>query len=523
MIDLTNKPHLFLCSLVASFMATCLLTASPAAFAQLPKPTYGWNLGNTMEPPSGVGTWGGSPTQALIKSVAVAGFNTIRIPCAWDCHANQTTYQIDPAYMAQVKQVVDWSYANGLYVVVNDHWDHGWLENNIGSTVNPVINLKMKAYWTQIAKAFAGYNNQLLFAGANEPNASTAAQMSTLLAYYQTYVNAVRATGGNNTSRWLIVEGPGADIDKTSTLMTTLPTDTAIGRLMVEVHYYSPSQLTILGSDASWGKVFYFWGQGYHSSANPARNATWGDETYLTAEFAKVYSQFTSKGIPVMLGEFGAYKRTNLTGADYDLNYASTTYWDMFVVNTAHCYGLDPVAWSTPGGLFDWSTGAVKDQSTINSLTGGRSLPPPGGDGAEYCFELSSQNWTTTGAPITGVATSTLQKCSGSQSLAVMFNGSAGTAAAWVASPPAPAGKTITFHVWIPAGSKISAVQPYEMDKNLKLVGSSEMIKNFKTNKWNVITVKVPPHAAEPLQKLGVQFTTSARWSGTCYIDAVGW
>jgi endoglucanase len=182
-----------------------LLLLPLAALAQLPSPTYGWNLGNTMEPPAGIGSWGPPPTEALIDAVAKAGFNAVRIPCAWDSHADQSTYQIDPAYMARVKQVVDWCYARNLYVVVNDHWDGGWLETHITDTVNRTINAKMRAYWTQIATAFAGYDSHLLFAGANEPNCNTAAEWHTLKTYYSTFIDVVRRTGGNNTSRWLVI------------------------------------------------------------------------------------------------------------------------------------------------------------------------------------------------------------------------------------------------------------------------------------------------------------------------------
>ncbi|BDI34230.1 hypothetical protein CCAX7_62810 [Capsulimonas corticalis] len=365
-------------SKIASFATiAALLTIPTAAFAQLPNPTYGWNLGNTMEATCGVGCWSPQPTQALINSVASSGFNTVRIPCAWDTHANQSTYQIDAAYMAQVKQVVDWCYARGLTVIINDHWDGGWLDSNLSGTVKPTISAKMNAYWTQIATTFAGYDNHLLFAAANEPPVDNSAKMSELMSYYQTFVNAVRAKGGNNSSRWLVVQGPSADIDKTNTLMTSLPSDPTPGRLMVEIHYYTPYQFTLMDGDASWGTMFYFWGQGYHSTTNPSRNSTWAEESYTDAEFQKMQTQFTSKGIPVVIGEFRAEGKGGLSDPDKSLNRASTTYWDKYVVTSAHNHGMAPICWDTSGQLFDWTTGAVQDQAQISPLTGGLALPPP--------------------------------------------------------------------------------------------------------------------------------------------------
>jgi hypothetical protein len=350
------------------------------AFAQLPTPTYGWNLGNTLEPPCGEGCWGPPATQALINGVANAGFNAIRIPCAWDSHANQSTYQIDPAFMARVQQVVDWCIARNLYVIINDHWDDGWLENNITGTVDPTINAKMNSYWTQIANAFATYDNRLLFAGANEPNVDTAAQMSTLITYYNTFISAVRSTGGNNTSRWLVVQGPNTDIDTTYNLMNTMPTDSTSGRLMVEIHYYSPWNLCGLTSDQSWGNQFFYWGQGYHSTTDTAHNPTWGEEAYVDAEFQKMTAKFVNVGIPVMLGETEAMKRTTLTGANLSLHLASRTYFHKYVADSARGHGIKPFYWDTPGPgqAFDWTTGTVYDPDNVTALTGGPALPPPG-------------------------------------------------------------------------------------------------------------------------------------------------
>lgn len=369
-----------------ALVTACFLMLFSAAFAQLPTPTYGWNLGNTLEPPGGEGTWGPAATENLINSVAAAGFNTVRIPVAWNSHANQSTYQIDPAWMARVKQVVDWCYARNLHVIVNCHWDGGWFENNITDTVNPTINAKMQSYWTQIATAFAGYDDRLLFAGANEPNCDTAAEWATLRSYYNTFISAVRATGGNNASRWLIVQGPNTSIDLSDQLVTSLPDDSTPGRLVFEIHHY-PYQWTLMTEDASWGKMFYFWGQGYHSPTMLDRNSTWGEEAYTDEQFQKMATKFVARGVPVIIGEWGAVRRTgysDLTGVELTRHLASRTYFSKYVTDKANALGLKPIWWDAGDAgkntmwLFDRSTAAVIDPDNIRALTGGPALLPNG-------------------------------------------------------------------------------------------------------------------------------------------------
>jgi endoglucanase len=366
----------------------CLLMLPVVAFAQLPAfPTRGWNLGNTMEAPNGVGTWNPAPTQALINAVADAGFNTIRIPCAWDCHADKSTHQIDSAYMAQVQQVVDWSFARNLHVIINDHWDNGWLEDNLTGTVNSTINAKMNSYWTQIANTFKPYHDYLLFAAANEPKADNAAKMAELMTYYQTFVNAVRSTGGYNSSRWLVVQGPTADINNTDSLMNTLPSDSTPGRLIVEVHDYDPYQFSLMTADADWGKMFYFWGAPNHSTALTSRNPTWGEESNMDSQFAKMQSKFVNKGVPVLLGEFGCIRRTSysdITGANLDLHLASRVYYDKYVVDSANKHEMYPIYWDDGGlnnnadGLFDRKTAALVDVDVSRAMTGPAIAVNPG-------------------------------------------------------------------------------------------------------------------------------------------------
>jgi hypothetical protein len=320
----------------------------------------GWNLGNTLEAICGENAWGNPNTsQTLINAVKNGGFNTVRLPCAWDCHTNNGV--IDAAWIARVKAVVDYCINDNLYVVLNIHWDGGWLENHVNKTDQAAVNAKQKNYWTQIANYFKNYNEHLLFASANEPGASTAEEMAVLMSYHQTFVDAVRATGGNNSSRTLIVQFP---ID----MGTTMPSDKISGRLMYEFHDYTPYQYTLMTEDASWGKMFYYWGSGYHSTVESDRNATWGEESYVESDFAKYKSAFVDKGIPVIVGEYAAIQRSN--PKELSLHLASRKYWYKYVTNAMIRYGLIPITWET-GSMFDRNTGAVKDQDALDAIMQG--------------------------------------------------------------------------------------------------------------------------------------------------------
>ncbi|MEO8616839.1 MAG: LamG-like jellyroll fold domain-containing protein [Luteolibacter sp.] len=353
----------------AAFSLGLQTTTSLPATTPLPVPTIGWNLGNTLEATWGVPTF----TAAPFYAAANAGFNAVRIPCAWDFNANQTTYQINPAYMAKVKQAVDWAIAAGMYVVMNDHWDGGWLENNIGTTVDPTLNAKMKSYWTQIATAFAGYDNHLIFAGANEPYVTSPATTNTLMAYYQTFVNAVRGVGGNNTNRWLVLQYVA-----TPSWFNYLPADPTPGRLMVEYHSYTPIQFALISSDASWGNMQHYWGPAYHYAGDPTHNCVAPEEGAIDAEFQRLTDQYISKGIPVMLGEFGVPGKT-LTGDAAIYNRASVLYYIKYVCESARAHGISPFNFSIGDSIIDWNTGAITDANFVASLTGGVAPPPPNG------------------------------------------------------------------------------------------------------------------------------------------------
>lgn len=356
--------------LVALLLSLTVRAQLPTAQTIAAKMKIGWNLGNTLEAQCSATAWGGvTPTQQFIDLVKSSGFNTIRIPCAWDCHA--TNGVIDPNWLATVKQAVDLCINDSLYVIVNIHWDDGWLENNVTTAAQSSVNAKQQNYWTQIANYFKNYNEHLLFASANEPNASDATGMSVLLSYHQTFVNAVRATGGNNSSRTLIVQGPQTNIGKTYTLMNTLPTDPIAGRMMVEIHYYDPPQFCILTQDASWGNMFYYWGTGYHSSTDASRNATYGEESYVDSNFNLMKTKFVNNGIPVIIGEFAAPQRSLSSPSDNTLAQASRRYFYRYVVSSAKQHGLIPFVWDINMGMYNRSIPSVLDQGVIDAMNQG--------------------------------------------------------------------------------------------------------------------------------------------------------
>jgi aryl-phospho-beta-D-glucosidase BglC (GH1 family) len=339
----------------------------------------GWNIGNALEATGGETAWGNpKTTKALIDVVKANGFNAIRIPCSWNQYLeNSANAQIKTEWLNRVKEVVKYCVDNDMYVILNIHWDGGWLENNCTEAKKVENNAKQKAFWEQIATNLRDFDEHLLFASANEPNVDDATQMAVLNSYHQTFIDAVRSTGGKNAYRNLIIQGPATDIEKTNKLMTTLPTDKLANRLMVEVHYYTPYQFCLMEKDADWGKMFYYWGAGFHSTTDTTHNATWGEEADVDKFFKSMKTQFVDKGIPVVLGEFGAIRRTSLTGDDLILHLNSRAHYLNYVVKQAKANGMLPFYWDAGGmgdkgsALFNRNNNSVFDSQALTALVNG--------------------------------------------------------------------------------------------------------------------------------------------------------
>ncbi|GEM_PF-1191825 len=345
--------------------------------------TLGWNIGNTMEAIGGETAWGNPEVSAdLVALVKANGFDAVRIPAAWDQYADAEMARIDPAWLDRVKTVVGHVIDQDMVAIVNIHWDGGWLENNVTPEARESVTARQVAYWQQIATHLREFDDRLLFAGANEPHVENGEQMAVLMGYHQAFVDAVRCTGGKNAYRTLVIQGPKTDIELTNALFTRMPVDTLPNRLMAELHFYTPYNFTLMTEDQSWGKQFYYWGEGNHSPTDTDRNPTWGEEDTLDMLLAMAGDQFVDQGIPVILGEYGAQRRDNLTGEARERHLRSRADWLEFVTRRSLAHGLKPFYWDTGGldnnqsGLFDRRTLEVFDRQGLDALLEGAGLKP---------------------------------------------------------------------------------------------------------------------------------------------------
>ncbi|SEM52182.1 cellulase family glycosylhydrolase [Streptacidiphilus jiangxiensis] len=250
-----------------------------------------WNMGNSLDAIPDETSWGNPPaTKALFDYIKSQGFRSVRIPVAWSNGQSATApYTIDPTYLARVKQVVDYALADGLYVDMNVHHDSWqWITNM--PTQHDQVLARFDATWTQLAETFRNESDRLLFESVNEPGftgaTGDAQKMSLLDELNNSFHSIVRRSGGGNATRLLILPPVGSSPDQTS--MEHLAADMATLNdpdLVATVHYYS------------------FW----PFSVNIAGYTTFNAQTQqdLTDAFNRMRDIFTSKGIPVYLGEYG--------------------------------------------------------------------------------------------------------------------------------------------------------------------------------------------------------------------------
>ena len=283
----------------------------------------GWNLGNSLDATGGSGldtetSWSNpKTTQALIDKVKSLGFNTVRVPVSWGKHVSGDNYTIDSAWLARVKEVVDYCYKNDMYVILNIHHDTKSSASASGAGYYPRSSAYsssekfVTSVWSQVAEYFKDYDYHLIFETLNEPRligtgyewwfskwnipSEVKDAIDCINKLNQKAVDTIRDTGSNNRGRLIMCPGYDASIDGATVSGFKLPTDISgnKNRIAVSVHAYSPYNFAMnVGSGST---------STYTSSI----------KNELQDLFSTLKSNFRDKGIPVVIGEFGSTDKNN--------------------------------------------------------------------------------------------------------------------------------------------------------------------------------------------------------------------
>ncbi len=312
----------------------------------------GINLGNTMEaygrPELGINadtskyeTFWGQPvtTEEMIAGMKSCGFDSIRIPVAWTNMMDYENgdYTIADAYLDRVDELITYAINNGMYVIINDHWDGSWW-GMFGSATEETRETAFTMYtsmWTQLAERYHDYDESLIFESGNEElgnrlNDTDICKDSGSLSedecyemtnrINQTFVDTVRATGGNNADRFLLIAGYNTNIAKTCDDRFKMPKDTIPDKLLVSVHYYDPWNYCGTDSGTQWG--------------------THGEYETQNADLKKM-TKFTEQGYGVIIGEYGVLAKDDGTLKD------SITAYTENLFDNCDRYNFVPMLWDT--------------------------------------------------------------------------------------------------------------------------------------------------------------------------------
>ncbi|MDE6498559.1 MAG: cellulase family glycosylhydrolase [Muribaculaceae bacterium] len=328
----------------------------------------GWNLGNQFDAQNnGVASetaWGNQPTTPeLFRALAAAGFRAVRIPITWLGHFGEAPdYTLDQAWLDRIDEVIGYAHDAGLRAIINIHHDGGtWLDIKAAandSKKNEAVTAQIKAMWTQIAERFKDHGQFLMFEAFNEIHdggwgwgdnrKDGGKQYATLNGWNQTFVDAVRATGGNNATRYLGI--PGYCTNPSLTIESlVLPTDPAKDRLLVAVHFYDPTEFAINAKYTEWGHT-----------GSASKKAGWGDEDNVTSTFDALVNKYVKSGTGVYVGECGATTRSK------DRDELFRLYYLEYVWKAGTDRGLPLFFWDNGStstgneafGLFNHATGA---------------------------------------------------------------------------------------------------------------------------------------------------------------------
>jgi endoglucanase len=337
----------------------------------------GWNLGNSLDTinpslfkkettVSEMETRWRNPvtTKEMITAIKNAGFNTIRIPVTW-CKTLDSEHIIRTDWMERVVQIVNYAAENDLYIILNTHHDEGIFKfTNTELEKSLIIFNKI---WEQIADTFKNYDEKLIFEALNEPRTigselewkgGTGEERINLNKYYQHFTETVRNSGGNNNKRIIMVNTYAASIRQETINDLVIPVDSVPGKIIASIHAYEPNGFALntkpVGTDGSVNT----W-----DINNPE------DTFAITDPIDRAFSAFVAgKGIPVIIGEFGALNKNNTE---------VRTAWAEFHVKYAKDKGIPCIWWDNGIDahflLLDRNKGTIRYPAIIDALMRGVS------------------------------------------------------------------------------------------------------------------------------------------------------
>lgn len=302
---------------------------------------------------------------AYIDSLCNEGFNVIRIPVSWHNHVD-ADYNISGPWLDRVTEIVDYCLGKDMYVIIDAHHD---IDQNFFYPDSAHLDNTLKyteAVWSQLAEHFKDRSDRLIFECINEPrlkgndnewwfssvNPTVQDAFDVMAKVNQTFVDTVRATGGNNADRYLMVCGY---CNMTTNLVLDafeLPADTADNKLIVTVHVYQP----------------------YSFAGEVPGNSNFGaaEERENKNIFSSLYDKFVAEGIPVIIGEYGCTDKNNDEDrvAYYEfMGECSALYSIPLVVWDNNEFNNTDAAVAETFGLFDRATGDVICRELVDAIT----------------------------------------------------------------------------------------------------------------------------------------------------------
>jgi aryl-phospho-beta-D-glucosidase BglC (GH1 family) len=322
-----------------------------AAYFEQKNVYIGWNLGNGFDAGAGYGSWTRKIDGNFLPKIKDAGFSMVRIPVTWNTNTRPMgaapDYLLNQDTLAELVEVVDWAYDAGLVTVINIHHDGnaaGWLAMNRLKANREVVTERFVKVWEQIAERFKDYGDWLIFEPFNELHNGgwgwgniDDIEYDIINDLNQKFTDTVRAAGGKNTERFLVIQPLCAKPHQAMADTFKLPEDTIAGKQIASIHYYEPETFALNGNGGpNWGLE--------------------SDKINITNHFESYAGKFTQNNIPVIMGESGATYQNREDPVERFLAHTNRILYMEWLCREAKRNKLVPVYWDN-GTIYANSVG----------------------------------------------------------------------------------------------------------------------------------------------------------------------